>query len=416
MKISECSIEQYEKNLKKAKKFFDPNNFGPNDFGPNDFGQCLNKEKKLLKKINKDTDVVFIYGIEFGIYYLSLKKWLDENKNRQLIFLEDDLSEIDKFLKTNIAKSVLENKQVKIYFYFFLENNFDFILKKIAWETILLKYEILASPLYLERKKAKFFEIKKKLLNAIYAVHLIYSDYSDFGSIYLKNVFQNLLNTKKIKLINSLKKSFFKDIPAIICGAGPSLEKNISLLDDLKDKALIFAGGTALNILNKNDIMPHFAASIDRQSPHDKFKESKSFYIPFFLQMQMSHQNYSLIHGDKILIPSYGAYGLEDWIYEELGLGKKDSFEIGWTVGTALISIAKSLGCNPIIFLGMDFCYEKEKYSIKVAKDKTPCEPIEVLDIHNKVVFSQKDWILARDWIEDFVKEAMHKELPYVGS
>jgi hypothetical protein len=176
----------------------------------------------------------------------------------------------------------------------------------------------------------------------------------------------------------------FQNIPAIIVGAGPSLEKNGHLLRLLEDKALIFAGGSALNAI---DVEPHFAASIDAEAPYRQFKAQPFSAAPFCYQARMNPDNFSLLHGERLLFPD-SSCPLINEIYAE------SAFDAGWTVGTFLVAIAKLMGCSPIIFLGMDLCYTAGKKYAKIDA-ATPDGLIQVGD-----VWTQRDWLLASRWIE----------------
>ena len=77
------------------------------------------------------------------------------------------------------------------------------------------------------------------------------------GRPYYSNFYKNLFELPKAKPASSLFSKFDK-VPAIICGAGPSLEKNLPLLGTLKDRAIIFAGGTAMNALNAQGMLSTF--------------------------------------------------------------------------------------------------------------------------------------------------------------
>src|SRR6185503_9490810 len=75
------------------------------------------------------------------------------------------------------------------------------------------------------------------------------AEYLSAGKVFFKNFYHNILELDNAENGSALSGKF-QGVPAIICGAGPSLGKNIELLKTLKDKALIFAGGTAMNALN----------------------------------------------------------------------------------------------------------------------------------------------------------------------
>ena len=74
-----------------------------------------------------------------------------------------------------------------------------------------------------------------------------------------------LANTPTIIRSPGVKRLFnrFENLPAIIVGAGPSLDKNVTLLREVKDRAVIIAVDRTLGLLLPLGITPHLVPSID---------------------------------------------------------------------------------------------------------------------------------------------------------
>jgi len=256
--------------------------------------------------------------------------------------------------------------------------------KKIAWKSVFQTTAVVD----LTGEETIFAQFESMLFRQKEAAHLLLSDWADVGESVLKHAFSHWGALPDVRAGLQLKNRF-EGMPAIICGAGPSLKKNKHLLD--RDKALIFAGGAALNQI---DIEPHFAASIDRGASVHFFKQQGFWQIPFFYQSRMNPKNFSLLHGEKLYVPD-GCYPAESW------LAGSELFDGGWTVGTFLMSLATLFGCNPIICVGMDLCYEGEE---KYAFCKTPIDKeglVEGKDRLGNIVWTQKDWLMAADWMAE---------------
>src|SRR5678815_5014784 len=65
-----------------------------------------------------------------------------------------------------------------------------------------------------------------------------------------------------------------KGEPAVIVSAGPSLRKNIDLLQRLQDKAVLVAVQTTLQPLLEKGIRPHFVTSLDYHDICTRFFEN----------------------------------------------------------------------------------------------------------------------------------------------
>ena len=70
-----------------------------------------------------DISVLYVFGIGLGYYYDVVKPWLKENPQRYVVFLEDNLEVIHRFLETERASDFLENPQAKLY-YFNIDSTF----------------------------------------------------------------------------------------------------------------------------------------------------------------------------------------------------------------------------------------------------------------------------------------------------
>lgn len=295
-----------------------------------------------------DSEFICIIGFDLNLYKEALD-WVDEHRRVVFISTEDEVS---------------SDSKVKIYH---LESPLQIGLfaRKIAWSAVFQKMEILGDG-----------PIKEEIEQCSMAAHLILSEAADCWVQAVKNRESNRCQARDgLRL-----KGAFEKIPAIIVGAGPSLEKNGHLLEKFKDKALIFAGGSALNVIG---VAPHFAASIDATAP---FMEHPFQTVPFCYQSRINPENLSHMLGEKLLFPD----GSCEWIN---WMNNQEPFEGGWTVGNFLTALASFMGCAPIIFVGMDYAYKDGR---KYARIEAENRSIQVGD-----EWTQKDWLMAAQWTEE---------------
>lgn len=146
----------------------------------------------------------------------------------------------------------------------------------------------------------------------------------------------------------------FKNVPAFIIGAGPSLDKNIHLLAEAARKGLVFASNSSGLALGKLGIVPQFLACIESIDISSRLET-----IPFLDQtirlFSLSASPETLRTGNGPLLPFYEGIPQYSAPLEELtGVG---GVGICGSVSTAAFSIAQKLGCNPIILVGQDMAF-----------------------------------------------------------
>lgn len=300
----------------------------------------------------KNVDFVCIESWDEDLYEKALS-WVDET--RRVAIVSDE-------------PRVMKDPRVAIYT---IESPLQWpgIMRQIGQASVFKTLQVIGSELF----KAQVEESQQM-------AHGLLSEAADY---WVKPMCNARANNLPFRRGMDLARAF-EGVPAIIVGAGPSLEKNGHLLRLFEDKALIFAGGSALNAI---EIEPHFAASIDAEAPYRQFKSQPFSEVPFCYQARMNPENFSLLHGERLLFPD-SSCPLINEIYGE------SPFNAGWTVGTFLTSVAKLMGCSPILFVGMDLCYKAGKKYAKIEAE-SPEGLIQVGD-----VWTQKDWFLASRWIE----------------
>lgn len=151
----------------------------------------------------------------------------------------------------------------------------------------------------------------------------------------------------------------FKDMPAIIVSAGPSLNKNIHLLKQVKGKAVILAVGTALKPLQKNGIEPDFLVSVDPQlNNYEHFRGVNTNQAALITAIE-SHPGILEKQDGPIFVS--GDSPILEWfddVIEEKGV-----MEGGGSVANNAMTAAYKMGANPIIFVGQDLAYAKDGHT-----------------------------------------------------
>lgn len=372
-----------------------------------------------------ETDVLYVYGVGMGYYYDAAKEWLDEEAGRYLIFIEDDIEVLRLFFSTQKATEILENKQVQVhYFKGFLES--EPMMQWLTWFFVLKPVNVSGLLRYQKEKGETYDKIRSKLLHDSVRKSNLAAEFMRFSTGFFKNFFSNILCLPESYHANRMFGAF-TGIPAVICGAGPSLNKNIDILSQLTDKALIFSGGSSLNALNSKGIQPHFGAGIDPNPPqYERLLGNTSLELPFFYRGRMFHDAFRLIHGPRLYNNGTGGYFISEWFEEELGI-ESVVLDEGHNVINFSVELANALGCNPIIFVGMDLSYTgMSQYADGIVKDPRISER-EIVhsqgmdhaafhrdDIYGNPVYTVWKWVTESAWIGDYAYT--HPEKTFINA
>jgi hypothetical protein len=173
----------------------------------------------------------------------------------------------------------------------------------------------------------------------------------------LKNTLGNLDWLRATPGIELLKNQF-TDVPALIISTGPSLQKSLSELRELQNKAVLLAADASLKILIENGIHPHFVFCLERDEGSKPFfldippEKARAHLVVFPLVPSTVIQAYKGPH-----FAAYRQYGYCRFFEDQ---APKGSLQCGPSVAHMALEFAQYLGCNKAILVGQDLAYDPE--------------------------------------------------------
>lgn len=365
------------------------------------------------------TEILYVYGIGLGYYYEPVINWLRGDPKRVLIFLEDDLAVIKKFFETKQAHKIITDPQVRLIYFDDLKDR-EGALETLYWDVVLTQMTVSALNIYEKNRFDIYQDLQHKIIYDAAIKNALVEEYLKYGFSFFRNYYINLLTISEsfqgTKLFGK-----FEGVPGIICGAGPSLEKNVQVLRGLLNKAIVFGGGSALNALTSKGILPHFGIGID-PNPTQAFRLSsnKAYEVPLFYRNRMHYEAFKLIHGPRLYIHGSGGYDIADWFDEKFSL-QGDWIDEGHNVVNFGLELAYRMGLNPIILVGVDLAFTDMQAYAKGIVDDTAIRKKEILDtddfdtsaflkkdIYGEPIYTLWKWVAESNWIGEF-KEA-HKD------
>lgn len=362
----------------------------------------------LIKEIENDTDLIFIFGIGAG-YLINAVKKLNVNiaviePSIKFFNLLIDNFKLDKILEDNIT-------------FFIGGDDIEDIEKFISIaNTKKVKFFITRSYANLFGEEALFYQ--QKVLSIVDKKIININTISRFDKLWAYNIASNVA---KISTHYGANKFFdkYKNIPAVIVSAGPSLEKNIRKLREMKNKALIIAVDTAMKPLFSHNISPHFVITIDPQKKNSKYFRNVDFKDSVLIaESSVDKEAIDSFNGAIYFINSI--FPLAKYFMEELG--NRGDFTTGGSVSTAAYDFAIRIGANPIIMVGLDLSfpnyqthikgsyheenffteiYKLDSYDSRIYKVLIAGNLREEKNIYNEKVWTDSRFDMYKNWYEE---------------
>ncbi len=188
----------------------------------------------------------------------------------------------------------------------------------------------------------------------------------------LRNLLNNVGHYTRCEGIASLKSSR-GGVPAIVVSAGPSLRRNIELLNQpgVRDRVVIIAVQTVLKQLLAMGIKPHFVTALDYHEISERFYEGLT---------AADVEGVTLVIEPKCnpaiprAFPGVIRCVADDTLDQVLGKGlarPMGSLPAGATVAHLCYSLARFMGCDPVILIGQDLGFTENLYYGSGNKDQT---------------------------------------------
>ena len=237
-----------------------------------------------------------------------------------------------------------------------------------------------------------------------------------FHDIWFEFRIKNLKYLCESTYITELKGKY-RNKPAIIVSAGPSLSKNIECLKDNKN-ALIISGGRTLKSLLGINVIPDYVTIIDpSEYSYALVKDYIGFYHNTLIYMDNINNKILNKHKGKKIILSDNKKIERIYIEEHI---KKYS---GGSVSHTMTELAILMGCNPIIFIGQDFAYTNDKGHADIAsspwkrvniKNYEEDDDVYVKSLDGSIVRTSKYLNLFKKNMEYIIDE--HKHIEFINA
>jgi hypothetical protein len=404
---------KYELNLKLVSE--NPNYLVEKGNIKCNLHSVYNIEQEMIdtfKNTPKDSEIIVLFGIGCGYAFDYI---INNYKNIKHLIIIEPTNQIFKEMLhykdipyyNNIIRSItfLVNIDVKIAVEamkkILLGQNNVFFVYQVCYSTIFDEYKQSFS-----QKMIEYFKVQRSNFNAR----------SASNALWMKNAILNLEHYE-----NSVDEiaGIFEDRIVIIVSAGPSLENNMHLLKEVAGRAIIIAIGSAIRVLDKNGIIPHFRIATDGL-PREKV-----------LLEGIDTKEIPLIYDEKLYFEILNSYeaetfsfiGITDYIdkYFNHIRGKEYSqITTGPSTANAALDMVCKFGCKKVIFMGQDLSYKGDKIRAKGGNimaselDKEGNKVQETKDIYGEVVYTKDLYLTMKYILEDIIE--VYKTIDFINA
>jgi hypothetical protein len=211
----------------------------------------------------------------------------------------------------------------------------------------------------------------------------------------------------------------FEGKKAALVAAGPSLDDNIDVLKQLKNKYFLLCVGAAYKTLLHYNIEPD---AIVMSDPHDLvFEQIKgvSGQIPLFFLATVNKKVVRHWSGTKIILFQEG-YPISEQFAKEHQI---PLIQTGGSVATTALDVLIKMRFAEIVFFGQDLAYKgNQSHSIHSTSNKTISlnQPTFTVEANNhQKVNTSRSWMIFRKWIENKIQQTpkvQFKNTSYTGA
>ncbi len=215
-----------------------------------------------------------------------------------------------------------------------------------------------------------------------------------------------LIQHNIVRNLSAIAQSFTLDsfyqrlspFPAVVVGAGPSLDKNIHLLKHLPANFLLIATDTCLPALLQREIQPHVVMSCDPLKMNARHFDPV-FQLGSILLAYLPEVNYQILekypqHTLRLCLHSSQSKTLQAFLPYLQG---KTMFPRRTNAGHCALWLAQQMGCSPIVLVGMDLAIPKEGSSHALEAQNrsqvTVDEPSQRARIHGAVEIQENPMV-----------------------
>lgn len=302
---------------------------------------------------NQNSEVIVFYG--FGLGYLPLvasKKY----KDKTLVLVEPNVSWLSMCFANTDFTDVFKQKNL----IFCIEANIQGVLKLL--ESLGLKNCcFIKNPIFQEHNKKYFLDLDSLIQRNLQKDSINARTLKVFSKLWFTNMCKNL-NQLGEKQGIKVYENKAENLPAVLIAAGPSLDRILPFLSELKKRCILISVDTALRSLLSYGIEPHFVVLTDPQYYNARhFDRLKAPNTILITELAAYPSVFRFSSRETFLCSSMFTLGQ----YLEKRTELKGKLGTGGSVASSAWDFARFIGCKKIYLAGLDLGFPQKRTHTK---------------------------------------------------
>lgn len=316
--------------------------------------------KTYLNGLNiRHAPIVLFLGLGLGYHArLYMSNYGNSYDTKKIIILEEDISLFRTTLEIIDITSIISHPDI----YLFVAEEPEEIAMQIRTKNLIQSdfnsymrsIKVIPLPSHIILNREYYYKALDRIKQASRQQMVLAGNDPIDAFMGLENMLFNLKHIITTPGVNLLYNQF-KGCPAISVASGPSLNKNIHLLNELHDRALIVCCDASFLPLMKRGIRPHIVVSMERTDGTELFYDN----VPDFEGIHLAFcpivkpRTFDSFGGEKFIVNR--TFSHFEWLHIDEGM-----LSFGPSVGNMAYKIAEALGCDPIILIGQDLAFAED--------------------------------------------------------
>ena len=299
----------------------------------------------------------------------------------------------------------------------FITNDMDELLNKLSSGFLTKdKVEVIYIPNYGIIKNKELLILTQKVYDVCKSKIVDINTITKFSKRWLINTVNNIsaVNNSSMYLLSDLENKFIGQT-ALIAGAGPSLNENISKIQANRDKFVIFGVNKAIKYLLQNGITPDFIVGLDAGNMDKTLGGMEGYFSRSNCIMDIRTDSSILNKGfNKIFVN----FSETDFFIKKLAKYNKNMkfYEAGGSASTFALTAAAKMGFSQIVLAGVDLAFKDNQIYAngenmnrisqnEILVDSVKKNLVQVKSVSGGIVYTRDDYAAFVHHFETLIKE-----------